>query len=101
MQNSSERYEELFEKRGVDFIKQYGSAEFESPTADQRVGLTRVRHIWKVGDRYYKLAIHHYGSAHYWWIIALYNRKPTEANVNIGDVLIIPLPLDKILRLLG
>jgi nucleoid-associated protein YgaU len=99
--NSEETYEEILEDRGVEFINQYGSPRLFSPSVGQRASLTRVRHIWKVGDRYYKLAIKYYGGAQYWWLIALYNKRPTEANINIGDIVVIPLPLDKILRMIG
>ena len=36
-----------------------------------------------------------------WWVIAWYNKKPTEAHVKAGETIVIPLPLDKILRHLG
>jgi nucleoid-associated protein YgaU len=47
------------------------------------------------------LAHKHYGDANLWWIIAWYNKKPTEAHVKMGDIITIPLPLDKVIRYLG
>ena len=72
----------------------------EYPTVTQISSLTRVKHIWRVGDRYYKLAIDNYGSAEYWWVIAFFNQKPTEADLKVGDVVEIPLPLERILGIL-
>jgi len=59
--------------------------------------LSQVRHIWSTGDRFYKLAAKHYGNPEYWWVIAHYNQRPTEANMSLGDMIRIPLPLEKIL----
>ena len=96
--NKDESYESILEDRGVPFIKHYGSSAMMTPTPFQRSKLSRTRHIWKVGDRFYKLAIQYYGDAQYWWVIGLYNEKPTEAHLNVGDVIIIPLPLRETLR---
>ena len=54
-------------------------------------------HVWSVGDRYYKLAIDNYGDASYWWVIAMFNQRPTEANWTVGEVVQIPLPLERFL----
>jgi len=99
--NQSEAYEKILEERQVPYIRQYGTAQVMVPDARQRADLIRVQHIWKVGDRFYKLALKHYNDAQYWWIIALYNQKPTEAHVNNGDVLLIPLPLDEVLQVIS
>jgi len=98
LRNDAEEYENIFEERGVKYIKQYNSARLYYPTPNQIGGLQRVQHIWKVGDRYYKLAAEYYGIPTYWWVIAHYNKKPTESQVSIGEVIYIPLPLPKILN---
>ena len=59
--------------------------------------LERIGHLWTVGDKYYKLAYEHYGDSRYWWVIAWFNRMPTEGQVKLGDIVVIPLPLSKIL----
>ena len=92
-----EPYEPLFEKRGVKFIRQYGTGILSYPSAGQIARLQNLRVIWKTGDRYYKLAAEYYGDAGYWWVIAHFNQKPTEAHVSVGDLIYIPLPLEKIL----
>jgi len=56
-------------------------------------------HIWNVGDRFYKLANTYYNDPRLWWIIAWYNKKPTEGHVALGDKIYIPLPLEDILSL--
>ena len=65
-------------------------------TATILENLQSVQHIWKTGDRYYKLAAKYYGEPTYWWVIALYNKAPTEAHLQLGDVIDIPVPLETI-----
>jgi hypothetical protein len=100
MNNNAELYAKLLEERHLKKMRQYGTAHMVYPTPKQMKGLTRVNHIWKTGDRYYKLAIQYYGTADHWWIIAFYNQRPTEANINVGDVIYIPLPLERMLQYL-
>jgi nucleoid-associated protein YgaU len=67
----------------------------------EHLNLISQQHIWSSGDRFYKLAHSAYGDSKYWWVIAWYNKTPTEAHVQIGDILYIPLPLERILSLYG
>ncbi len=100
VKNNSEIYEKVIEKRGVKHIEQYKTPKLKHPIAAERSTVTRVRHIWKLGDRYWKLASEHYGNPKHWWVIAWYNQKPTENMVKIGETIIIPKPLEKVLELL-
>lgn len=101
IQNSSETYEEVLEEKGVSVIKHFKTPRLRHLTSRQISQLERITHIWKTGDRYYKLAYEHYGDSKYWWVIAWYNRKPTESHVSTGELLYIPLPLGQVLRFLG
>ncbi|MAF24130.1 hypothetical protein CL634_00885 [bacterium] len=99
--NTSEAYESVLENRGVRKINQYTTPRLKYPTVNQISSLNRLTHIWTVGDRYYKLAHKHYGNVKYWWVLAWYNRKPTESHVKLGEMVFIPLPLDDVLRIAG
>ena len=59
--------------------------------------LDRRGHIWVRGDRFYKLAHKYYGKPEYWWVIAFYNKKASEAEFKVGDLYFVPLPLEDIL----
>tara|TARA_R100000808_G_scaffold20174_1_gene43686 strand:+ start:1275 stop:1613 length:339 start_codon:yes stop_codon:yes gene_type:complete len=96
--NRDELYEKFMDKRGVKAIRQWSTGRLHYPTLADMANITQSQHVWKAGDRYYKLAIKYYGSAQYWWVIALFNQKPTEADVKMGDLINIPLPLEAILR---
>ena len=60
-----------------------------------------VRHIWKSGDRFFKLASRHYGDPELWWVIAWFNKIPTESHAKKGQVILIPKPIAKVLTYLG
>ena len=98
--NSAEQYRSVFERRGVKAIEQFLTGKIRLPTPEQVQTLQTVNHIWKKGDHYYKLADKYYGDPTYWWVVAIYNLKPTEASIQFGDTVFIPLPLQRILKYL-
>ena len=96
--NISEAYKRYLTKtRGVESIKQYDTPVFRHPTVEEIKTFNVVTHVWKTGDRYFKLADQYYQRPELWWIIAHYNKKPSESSVNLGDVILIPTPIDAIL----
>ena len=99
--NRSMLYREQFRKRGISSILQYSTPALRYPTEEQTRELKTIGHIWRTGDKYYKLAAQYYNNEDLWWVIAWFNRKPTEAHVTTGDVIHIPLPLETILRYYG
>jgi nucleoid-associated protein YgaU len=98
--NASEYYAPLRRSRGLRAIVQYETLMLHNPTVSQRTSLKTNTHIWKYGDRYYKLANQYYGDSRLWWVIAWYNARPTEANIQTGDVIAIPLSIQDILTVL-
>tara|TARA_B100000676_G_C17441380_1_gene514349 strand:- start:207 stop:548 length:342 start_codon:yes stop_codon:yes gene_type:complete len=100
VRNSEELYEHEFKKRGVKYIDQLPTARLHHPTAKQIATLDLKSHVWKVGDRFYKLAHQYYGDSRLWWILAWFNQKPTDSHVKTGDVVTIPLPLSRALAVL-
>tara|TARA_R110002020_G_scaffold6878_16_gene29228 strand:- start:1471 stop:1809 length:339 start_codon:yes stop_codon:yes gene_type:complete len=101
LRNNNPHYEKAFDDRGVEFIRQYETPRFEDISVDQAINLTTVERIWSVGDRYYNLAYEYYGNANYWWIIAWYNQAPTESHLELGDLIYIPMPLERALQYYG
>ena len=97
--NEEEVYQKLIEDRGQKKIRQFSSPTLNYITPEQRGSLINETHIWNVGDRYWKLATQYYNDPSLWWMIAWYNRKPTEAFLELGDQVIIPLSLEKVLKI--
>ena len=94
IRNSLSSYGEQFSNRRKGFIDQFSTPVMAQPSTRQIQSLQRIRHIWSMGDRYYKLAHTYYGQPDAWWVIAQYNKKPTESHIEYGDIIYIPLPLD-------
>tara|TARA_Y100000296_G_C5035208_1_gene186894 strand:+ start:247 stop:612 length:366 start_codon:yes stop_codon:yes gene_type:complete len=108
--NDEEFYKSYFRDRnrppgvyssGIKHIVHYATPELRHPTEGEISSLQNISHIWNRGDKYYKLAYEHYGSGKYWWVIAWFNRRPTESHINIGDVIYVPMPFEKIMQYLG
>jgi nucleoid-associated protein YgaU len=99
--NDDEKYENKFEKRNTVSIQQFLTPKLKHPTVDQIANLTTVEVVWIEGDRYWKLASQYYNDPKMWWVIAWFNKAPTEQHLSIGDMVVIPLPLTKILDYFG
>ncbi len=91
----------MIEARGAEFIRQFTSEELPKLTSSEIQLLELIPHVWTIGDRYYKLAHVFYGDTSMWWVIAWFNQKPTDFHVSVGEVIYIPLPLDKVLSLMS
>ena len=97
--NVSPMYAKLFENRGLTNIEQYTTPAMIYPSVEEMASLTSTAHTWKMGDHYWKLAHSHYGRSDLWWVIAWYNKKPTEGHLEIGNTIFIPGPLTRVLTL--
>ena len=72
-----------------------------NPSVRQRAAVTTNKHIWKYGDRLYKLADQYYGDSRFWWVIAWWNGYGVEADIKTGAVLYIPIDIVIALKVLG
>ena len=99
--NDEKAYKKSFKKRNIPGIVQYSTAFFPEISEDEYGNIETVQHIWKLGDRYSKLAEAHYDDPSMWWVIALFNRKPTESHLELGDFVFIPVPLEVALETVG
>ncbi len=96
--NSDKIYQDIFKKRNVSFIEHYVLYPMNYPSSRQMEDLRIDKHIWSTGDKYWKLAQDNYGDPNYWWVIAWFNKKPTESHAKTGDLILIPRPLETILE---
>ena len=101
IENTERMYKSLFDKRFVEKIEHYETAVLTYPTQEEINDMRIVDVIWKPGHRYSKLANEYYGTPELWWVIGWFNKKPIDANVRPGDLIRVPLPLEKILSSYG
>ena len=99
--NSSEYYKPLRRNRKVRVIEHHETPVLFHPTVGDRRTVPSESYIWKYGDRFYNLAYEYYADPHLWWIIAWYNGYPTEAAIENGAVIEIPIDLEQVSRVLG
>jgi len=99
--NAVPMYYNIFEERGVTGVTQYATRIMRKLNKADRAHLSIAEKQWSIGDRLYKLAAEYYGSPQYWWVIARFNNKPTDAHFNLGDMVYIPLPRETIFDMYG
>jgi hypothetical protein len=81
-------YKTLLEERDLKFVSLYTSAvnlNFDHSKFPFR------RHIWSKSDNLFRLSNRYYSTKEYWWVIAAFNQKPTDAMFEIGEEILIPL----------
>ena len=98
--NETEEYKAIRAKKKVRGIRHYLTPALKTISPEDYKTLSFVYHTWKTGDRFYKLADKYYNDTQFWWVIALFNEKPTEFHFKAGDNVIIPLPLTQALSLI-
>ena len=94
LENRLPTYREQRKARNARLIRHYSSPNMAYPDSSQLRKISTISHIWKQGDRYYKLAYKHYGEKKLWWLIAWFNMAPTESHLITGQVVQIPMPLE-------
>ena len=100
--NATSGYRKTFKARyGEQGIRQTGVNTLSYPTQEIYDQIETAAVTWQVGDRFYKLASKYYNNPEYWWVIAWFNKKPTEQHVQLGETVLVPLFLDELLSIIG
>ena len=93
---SDDFYDDILDRRKVNEIRHYDVFEFSKKVI--RSSYVVKEHVWSKGDKLYKIANKYYGDDEFWWIIALWNGKPTDAHYEFGTVVQVPFPPMRIYR---
>ena len=97
---TSEQHE-LLKDRDVKSIRIYSDTGLLYPPDSARRKFEYTEHYWASGDRFYKLSYKYYGNRDDWWVIARFNGKPTEADLTIGEKILIPFPIEFVKPYMG
>ena len=92
--NQEKIFEKLFRERGIPLARHYETPRMGYPNASDMMNIETATHIWSQGDRFFKLAHKYYGDAEMWWVIAWFNKTPTEGHLRLGDPIAIPINLE-------
>ena len=98
--NQYEQYDDVLEKRGVKSIEQYRTPRQKYFDDDNIRKIDFIEYVWKDGDSFWKLAKRFLGGSRNWWVIASINKKPTEAHLEIGEVIKVPTSLAQALQVI-
>ena len=99
--NDDEQYRRQFYKgKDLESLSHYETPELAYPTPEEIEDLDIITLTWSTGTRLFKLADRFYGDPTLWWVIAFYNQKPTDAHYKIGDIVSIPTPIERVLRII-
>lgn len=102
IKNNDIDYKKVFKSRfGSLGLIQYKTNTFRKPTDEELLNVEYKIETWGLGQRLYKMAFKHYGDSQYWWLIALFNNIATEAEIEFGQVIKVPIPLSITLNLYG
>lgn len=102
IRNADEDYKIVYSSRiPYNGIVQYKTDNLKYPTLSDILGMSLKYETWGYGSRLYKYAYQYYGDPSYWWVIAWFNKIGTENELNYGDKIKIPQPLDFVLTTYG
>jgi hypothetical protein len=99
--NNSTLIQKMLDLKNILGIKHYVSPNFKIPTYLDRAKINTISVVWRRGDRLYKYAEQYYSNPDLWWVIGMYNNKPTDAHFTIGDVFYIPTDLNNLFEYMG
>jgi nucleoid-associated protein YgaU len=99
--NDYEQYDDILEKRGVSKIEQYRTPRFKFFDEDDIRSIDHFDYVWRNGDAFWRLAKKYLNGSENWWVIAAMNKKPTEAHIEVGEVIKIPTSLAQALQVVG
>lgn len=94
--NNNKLIQKILNIKNIQGIRHYTSPDIKMPTYLDKINIKTVGEVWKRGDRLSKYAEKYYTNPQLWWIIALYNNKPTDAHFKIGDIFYIPTDLNNL-----
>jgi len=98
---NNELYRSVLEKRNIKSISFYKSRFYNLDDTSKNLNFTIKEERWKEGEKLYKLSKKYYNSVNYWWVIGFFNQKPTDSDYSIGDLVLVPYPLEEFLDFIG
>ena len=88
----------FFKNRDIQETFQYDMPNIGYPSPNQIRSLDNVLRVWHSTDTLYNVSNEYYSSPQYWWVIAWYNQKASEAEFKVGEQYYVPLPLEAVLN---
>lgn len=87
--------EEFLESRNLDQVVFRNNFIFNYVETEQ---YAFIEHVWSHGDRLFKIARQYLGDFRLYWVIGLFNKKPTDTHYKFGDIVYIPIDAEEYYR---
>lgn len=97
----NETYRRLLKQKDKKNIYLHSTPVYKFDDTDKDIDFTFTEVYWAESDRLYKLSNQYYNTPEFWWVIAFFNQKPTDADYGVGDLVLIPTPLENALLFMG
>jgi|TARA_R110002124_G_scaffold185931_4_gene353462 nucleoid-associated protein YgaU len=101
LSSNDERYDYLFENRDAKIVYMLAMAQMSALSDKDRKSLNTRRYTWRSGDQYWKVAQKFYGDERLWFIIAYFNKAPTDFHMQAGRDILVPVSPQLVLERLG
>ena len=98
---STPQYEPLLKNRKIKRATLLETAELNGPLDVDYSVVSYTEELWSLGTKLWNLSQQYYGDPSFYWVIGIYNGKPTDAHWRIGDVVMIPYPVEAVAESLG
>tara|TARA_B100001248_G_C27382366_1_gene457705 strand:- start:1823 stop:2179 length:357 start_codon:yes stop_codon:yes gene_type:complete len=88
--NENPLYKRMMQDRGIKKINHYRSPRF-AILSDEFVSNIDYQVVyWSSTSKFWKLASEYYGDPTLWWVVAYFNKMPTDFHPKVGDLIYIP-----------
>ena len=94
-------YHDIVKKRDVRNVMLHKTAILQNPEIlIANPAIEEEVTTWRPASKLWRISEVHYGEGRFYWIIGLYNDKPTDAHWEVGDTVYIPKPLSIVRQIL-
>ena len=99
--SDNEIYRRKILARNAKRVYVHSTAVYNFDDTDKDINFSFEEIYWSNGDKLHKLSYKYYNSIEYWWVIAFFNQKPTDSDYQIGDLVVVPTPLEEAMEFMG
>ena len=99
--NTSDNYSDLFMRKKINSLNQYYTYDFGNLQFLKQYNLERIVYTIQPFDKLYLISQNFYNSPEYGWLICYTNKKKSELEFKINDIISIYFPLQDLLELLS
>lgn len=98
--NNHENYKSMLKEKKLQGILMSEPKKLVPFSQEILQNLFVQTHVWTSVDKLYNVSAKYYQNPKYGWLILWANRKSLEHDIEVGETIYIPLPLEKTISLI-